>query len=356
MSSTWVSGYRAGAFQTSSGFAYVTFHETCESNVFPRTPRWGAHQIDTLDRLGGKLVEHAYCCDGGMVRGPHGRSIRAEHYIERTEDALRSATLLTGPLTLEFDTYLNCLPVDRLQTFDALAQRLGIAVEHESVDKPSSRGHIRKLDLDNPVHGDLLVQLAQSHSEVLAWRIFRYAPEQGQECCTKPWHAPRLAPKGAAVEASSAAEYLSQFRLVNLAGHYEGQGYTDHRTTVLADDGSIVSDDPLAWFCRNYMRQRNMAAFGASKPALATFRKWSKVVEMSYKIADLEIESVLTACKPDPYTLSRARDLASGGDPTSPFVIQDRNKAWSMMHLLHSGLTMKLPQLGVVRTATTSLF
>ncbi len=356
MSSTWVSGYRAGAFQTSSGFAYVTFHETCESNVYPRTPRWGAHQIDTLDRLGGRLVEHAYCCDGGMVRGPHGRSIRAEHYIERTEDALRSATLLTGPLTLEFDIYLNSLPVERLQSFDALSQRLGVAVEHESADKPSTRRHIRKLDLNNPVHGDLLVQFAQSYSEVLAWRIFRYAPEQGPECCVKPWHASRLEPKGAAVEANTAAEYLSQFRLVNLAGHYEGQGYTDHRTTVIADDGSIVSDDPLAWFCRTYMKQRNMAVFGASKPALATFRKWAKVVEMSYQIADLQIESVLTASKPDEYTLSRARDLANGGDPTSPFVIQDRNKAWSLMHLLQSGLTMKLPQLGVVRTATPALF
>ena len=356
MGSTYVSGYRAGAFQISSGFAYITFHETCESNVHPQVPHWSAHQMDTLDRLGGRLVEHAHCCDSGMTRGVGGRNIRAEHYIERTEDSLRSATLMTGPLTLEFDKYLTTIPVDLVQPFDELAQRLGANVEPGSAGERTWPEHTRTVNLGNPVHGDLLLQFAREHREALPWRIFRRVPPQGPATPVAPWHAPTLRPDRVAVEAAAAADYLSRYRLVELTFQAEGQSYSDQRTAVIADDGQIISVDPLAWFCSGYMKERNTAAFGASRPTLIAFRKWAKVVELSHPLAALQIESVLAVANPSDYVQSRARELAGGAEPTSPFAVQDRSKAWSLLHLVRDGLTMKLPQLGVTQAATPALF
>ncbi len=87
-------------------------------------------------------------------------------------------------------------------------------------------------------------------------------------------------------------------------------------------------------------------------PAYAT----NGMCATSHPLATLKIESVLTASNPSEYVQSRARELAGGAEPTSPFAVEDRSKAWSLLHLVRDGLTMKLPQLGLVQAATPALF
>lgn len=357
MGSTYLSGYRAGAFQTSSGFAYVSFNQSCESNVFPQNPHWSAHRLDTLSGMGGKIVEHAYCCDSGSTRGPRGRDIRAEHYVEQTEASIRQATLLTGPLNLVFGEYLSDVPGKLLDPFDDLTRRLNVSVVSEVHGARDWVRHIRTVQLGDPTHGDLLLQFSKDHIGIAyPWRMFRHVPPEGMPIAGANWQPAELRPDRIAIEAAAAASFLSKYRLIDLHWQGDGRDYLNKHATVIDAQGQILAVDPLAWFCGGYLKERNSTAFGASRPALLAYRRWVKTVESSHSLESLQIESVLNDSNVSDYILSRAQQLAGGADPTSPFVVEDKQTAWSLLHLVRDGLVIKLPQLGLAQAETAALF
>ena len=91
MSSTYVSGFYAAALRRANGYAYVMFFETCESNVFPRTPRWRPQYVGSLPEILSQIVEYVDCCDDGLTKGARGRPISSTAFVRRCEDALHAA-------------------------------------------------------------------------------------------------------------------------------------------------------------------------------------------------------------------------------------------------------------------------
>lgn len=90
MSSTWISGYRAAAcVDDETGETYFLLsEETCESNVFPRTPRWSARFFGTASSCMASIVTWSSACEGGSLKGGHGRDISPSTYITRWREAL----------------------------------------------------------------------------------------------------------------------------------------------------------------------------------------------------------------------------------------------------------------------------
>ena len=129
MSSTYVSGFYAAALRRASGYAYVMYFETCESNVVPRTPRWRPQYVGSLPEVLSQIVEYVDCCDDGMTKGTRGRPISSTTFVRRCEEALSSANLVTEQrVTLEFGRGFRAIAPEKLAAFDAAAQRAGITI------------------------------------------------------------------------------------------------------------------------------------------------------------------------------------------------------------------------------------
>lgn len=123
------------------------FFETCESNCFPQTPRWRPQYVGALPEVLTQLVEHVDCCDGGMTKGPRGRSIRSETFVLRCEEALAAANLFHDRLSLEFGKYGRSIAPEKLAEFDAAAQRAGITIPYA---RDGEQNAIRTVDLSDP--------------------------------------------------------------------------------------------------------------------------------------------------------------------------------------------------------------
>ena len=149
MSSTYVSGFHAAALRRASGYAYVMFFETCESNVFPRTPRWRPQYIGSLPEVLSQIVEYVDCCDGGMTKGARGRPISSNTFVRRCEQALSIANLVTDQrVTLEFGPAFRAIAPEKLAAFDAAAQDAGNLIHFAREGDPQGgTPAIRTVDL-----------------------------------------------------------------------------------------------------------------------------------------------------------------------------------------------------------------
>ncbi|MBI2770514.1 MAG: hypothetical protein HYX47_12885 [Burkholderiales bacterium] len=357
MSSTYISGYRAVAFRTLAGFAYCLFNETAESNLHPRTPHWSAHLLGSLGDLGGRLVQHAYCCDDGSVRGPHGREIRAEHYIKRSEDAIRAAALIEYPVALCFGKYLHDIPSELCEVFDGMAAQLGVHPACSTSGAEANGRQVRELDLRDPAHGELIARFAAAHrGKAYPWRIFPHTPSP---CgVLGEWNVPDLQADLQRIEGNAARSYLSMFRLVELACPYDGQSYIDAKTAVIDQAGRICSTSPLQWFCAGYLKERNAATFGASAVCLREYRKWEKEDREKVAFQELAIEASLLDGQSD-YARRCATELA-GGDPSAKvFGVAQPQAAWQYLHMAGQQLDFRVQKMARAANAavtTTSLF
>lgn len=350
MSSTFVSGYRAAAFRTLGGFAYCLFNETAESNLHPRTPHWSAHLMGSLSDLGGRLVQFAYCCDDGSVRGPQGRHIRAEHYIKRSEDAIRAAVLIERPVALCFGKYLHDIPADLCGAFDAMAAELGIVAASSTSGSDAGARQVRDLDLSNPAHGELIVRFASAHrGRALPWRIFPHTPAAGG-CERGPWSVPDLSPAQHRDEGNAARSYLAQYRLVDLACPYEGQSYVDAKTAVIDQGGRICSSAPLQWFCAGYLKDRNSEVFGASAVSLREFRRWEKEDREKVDFPALNIEASLLDGQSE-YARRCATELAGGELRADVFGVARPQAAWQYLHMAGQQIDFRVQKMARTEAA-----
>lgn len=350
MSSTYVSGYRAWAFPTLSGFAYCLFNETAESNLHPRVPHWSAHQMGTLQDLGGRIVQYAYCCDDGSTRGPGGRPIRAEHYIKRSEEALRAAVLMEGNVAICFGKYLRDVPAELCEEFDRMAVELGVSPSSSTSGSGSDGRQVRELDLRLPSHGELIVRFEAAHrGKAYPWRIFAHCPGAGGP--QGPWNVPEPHAAKLATEVAMARAHLEQFRLVEFDCAVEEQSYADAKIAVIDKDGRICSCSPLAWFCAGYLKERNSTVLGASASCLREFRKWEQEERESFSFKDLSIEAALLDEQSD-YARRCASELAGGAQPAGSFEVAEPQAAWQYLHMAGSQLDFRVQRMARAPAAT----
>ncbi|HDS1721738.1 hypothetical protein NPS53_09510 [Pseudomonas putida] len=82
MGNTISTGKLVGAFQGTDGEAvYVMFERTCESNVYPRRPRWNAQTIGGIQAVMRRIFLSASSCAAGSLVGAGNRGITPESYI-----------------------------------------------------------------------------------------------------------------------------------------------------------------------------------------------------------------------------------------------------------------------------------
>lgn len=340
MSSTYVSGYAALAFKVASGYAYVAFHETCESNCFPQVPRWSAHYIGTLAQIGASTVEYVYCCDSGMTRGARGRSIKAETFIERAENAVREAPLFSSSIEIRFGADYRAVKSELLGTFDALAHQLGVLVQSPSQNT-------RRLDLVDPEAGELLLQFSRL-PDVYPGQLFsrdevRTVGDRRQE---KPWGTSRLTRLELAAEREAAKSFLDKYRLVKLM-FGDGGGYWDSQQAVFDLRGNYVTGSPMQWFCGGYLKERNSQRFGASLPMLSAFRAWEKqealTTDMRSTPSDVRL---LNPEATDEYVLKPARKLAGDQPLGGWFRVRDVDALRDVAHgMLEHNFALSVPAL-----------
>ena len=345
MGSTYVSGYSASAFRVREGYAFVTQEETCESNVHPQYPTWSPRSIGTASELAGRIVQHAYCCDGGMTRGPRGRWIRAEHFIECSEAAIRSADLLDWQITITFGHYLYDVPIGLLQPFEQLALACGVT-DIASKDLVGSDGRCtRTLDLKNPLHGEVLLQFNRKHPrEALAWRLFTCLPRTHSICAEgQPWAAFFPNEQDLRREAAAARDYLSAYRIVKL---HSGRRPSEAHEAVVDVAGHLVSSAPLAWFCGDYLKRRNEACPGSSKRVLAAFRSWERQQDCSADISTMPaVARLLNPTGAENYVRRVAEELAGDQPVDEAFEVRDRDVLLCRLDCAARHFTVLLPSL-----------
>ncbi|KAF0255676.1 hypothetical protein [Pseudomonas putida] len=82
MGNTISTGKLVGAFNGTNGEAvYVMFEQTCESNVYPRRPKWNAQMIGCIQSVMRRIFLSASSCEAGSLVGASNRPITPEGYI-----------------------------------------------------------------------------------------------------------------------------------------------------------------------------------------------------------------------------------------------------------------------------------
>lgn len=292
MSSTYVSNYYSAALRGTSGYAYVMFYETCESNVCPRTPRWRAQYFGPLPQVLSEVVEYVDCCDGGMTKGAGGRAIRAETFLRRTEGALLAADLVTDRITLEFGEHLRAIPIADLAAFDEAAQGAGITI-HFTRDGEACGAKFasRTIDLGDPATVDMLLAFRRE-ANVAVWQIFNMrdmarlpVPVAGAwtpaSCTTKEY-----------VQATAQAmEHLARHRLIKMRCPWPGSDYVREEFLVLDEQQRALTSSPLRWFCQGFLGEGRCTKLGESSAALKAFRGWMTAATISLDAPSCEVEA-----------------------------------------------------------------
>lgn len=329
MSSTYVSGYRAHAFATSTGYGYVMQFETCESNVCPRVPRWRANYVADLPATLAWISEYAYCCDDGMTRGARGVALRGETFIERSEQALQQAKLLTGPVVLTFGPSFSEISEKVLPVFEHLVAETRAAVRH--IERPGCRAAF-ELDMVSPRTGDLFLALSTHVHASSMWRDKHPDTKDGPGA----WQPTPLQPTQRAEARAAAAAFLDGYRFVRLRGQPEQ--YTTEVTTSLVTNlaGEVMSDSPMSWFCDAFLQQVARRGIGVSLVALTEFRRRMKSSEV-FQAKALESTARLKAgasaeCQHVFLEATGARSVAA----------IDALKAWSLRNRIFGDLQMQL--------------
>lgn len=316
MSSTYVSDYYAAALRRTSGYAYVMFCETCESNVFPRTPHWSAHHVGTLPEVLSRNVEYVDCCEGGMTKGARGQPIRPETFVRRSEEALAMANVITGNLTLEFGKSLYSIPLETLAKFDEAAQRAGITIEcARECEQYGSKCAYRTLDVGDPTTVDVLLEFLRD-ADLPPWRIFNMTPMP-----SLPKHGawtPATATDKEYASAKNAAQlYLARHRILKIRNPWPGSSYVQEEKFVLDEQQRVVSGNPMRWFCQDYLGEGRLTMLGQSLAALKAFRSWEDTQTTTVDASACEVEATTTGAS-DQKAAELAEKLTNGGSRSMP--------------------------------------
>ena len=327
MSSTYVSGFFAAALRRASGYAYVMYFETCESNVTPRTPRWRPQYVGSLPEVLSQIVEYVDCCDDGMTKGTRGRPISSTTFVRRCEEALSSANLVTEQrVTLEFGRGFRAIAPVKLAAFDIAAQRAGITIHFtRNGDEQTSTPAIRTVDLGDPTTVDVILAF-QREAEVPAWQIFDMStlarlPGHGD------WTPPAATPKELAAASDAARDFLSAHRVINMRCPWPGSSYVQEEYLVLDAEHQVVGANPLRWFCQDFLGDGRCKKLGESLAALKVFRSWMGAGTVAMDAATCEVVATATgdaggeeaAALAEKLTEGRSRSLPARGPAAAVF-------------------------------------
>jgi hypothetical protein len=317
MSSTYVSGFHAAALRRASGYAYVMFFETCESNVFPRTPRWRPQYVGSLPEVLSQIVEYVDCCDGGMTKGARGRPISSNTFVRRCEQALSVANLVTDQrVTLEFGRAFGAIAPDRLAAFDAAAQAAGIVIHFAREDDPQGvTPAIRTVDLGDPATVEVVLAFQREH-QVPLWQIFEMGrsarlPGHGD------WTPPAATPSELDRVSEAARQHLGTHRVVKLRCPWPERTYVQEEYLVLDARHQILSADPLRWFCQGFLGDGRCKKLAESSAALKAFRAWMAAATVVMDAATCEVVATATGAS-DEAAADLAEKLTDGRSHSLP--------------------------------------
>lgn len=325
MSSTYVSDFYAAALRRTSGFAYVMLFETCESNVFPRTPHWSAQYVGSLPEVLSRIVEYVDCCEDGMTKGARGQPIRPETFVRRSEEALCIANLFTGKPTLEFGKSLYSIPLEKVAELDASAQRAGIAVAvaHEGEHYGSKR-EFRILDLSEPAAVDVLLEF-QRDADVPPWRIFDKTRLPSLRA-SGDWTPAAATHEDFARAKHAAHEHLARHRVIKMRHPWPGSSYVQQESLVLGDQQQVLSSNPMRWFCQDHLGEGRLTMLGQSLAAFRAFRNWMDASTTAVDASACEVEATSTGASEteaaelaEKLTQGRSRHLPARGPAAAVF-------------------------------------
>lgn len=161
MSSTWSYARRVGAFRTPTQTLYCMFESTCESNVFPRTPKESCIAIGTFEELVPYIMLGMSSCIGGMLCGPHGRSLTPMGYWNAWMRAFKKPLEMhERDITLRIGRWRSPLPVD---TSDPLEMQNSVKLAVGALRK-----HGRREDAEQVLQGKELILCMHKHGDILA--------------------------------------------------------------------------------------------------------------------------------------------------------------------------------------------
>lgn len=317
MSSTYVSNFYAAALRRTRGYAYVMYFETCESNVFPRTPRWRAQYVGSLPEVLGQLVEYVDCCDGGLTKGVHGRPISSTSFVRRCEEALSAANLITEHrVTLEFGRGFRAIAPEKLPEFDAAAHRAGITIHFaREGDERSSTPAIRTVDLGDPATVDVVLAL-QREANVSPWQIFDM-PHMARLPSHGDWTPAAATPKDLALATAAARQHLDAHRVIRISCRWPGSTYVQEEHLVLDAQQQVVSANPLRWYCQEFLSQGRLTRLGESLASLRAFRAWMDAATIAVNATDCEVVATATGAS-DEAAATLAEKLTEGRARTLP--------------------------------------
>lgn len=291
MSSTYVSNFYAAALRRASGYAYVMYFETCESNVTPRTPRWRPQYVGSLPEVLSQIVEYVDCCDDGLTKGARGRPISSATFVRRCEEALSEANLVTEQrVTLEFGRGFRAIAPDKLAAFDAAAQRAGITIHFaRNGDEQTSTPAIRTVDLGDPATVDVVLAF-QREAQVPLWQMFDMS-----HMARLPGHGDWTPAQASSSELDRAGEaarqHLGTHRVVKMRCPWPASSYVQEEHLVLDAQHQVLSANPLRWFCQDYLGEGRCTKLGESSAALKAFRSWMTAATISVDAPSCEVEA-----------------------------------------------------------------
>lgn len=317
MSSTYVSNFYAAALRRASGYAYVMYFETCESNVSPRTPRWRPQYVGSLPEVLSQIVEYVDCCDDGLTKGARGRPISSATFVRRCEEALSEANLVTEQrITLEFGRGFRSIAPEKLAAFDAAAQRAGITIHFTRPgDEQTSTPAIRTVDLGDPATVDVVLAF-QREAGVPLWQIFDMShmarlPGHGD------WTPAQATPSELDRAGEAARQHLGTYRVVKMRCPWPGSNYVQEEHLVLDAQHQVLSANPLRWFCHGFLADGRCTKLGESLAALKAFRSWTNAATLAIDASACEVVATATG-EFDEAAASIAAKLTEGRSNSLP--------------------------------------
>lgn len=317
MSSTYVSNFYAAALRRASGYAYVMYFETCESNVVPRTPRWRPQYVGSLPEVLSQVVEYVDCCDDGLTKGARGRPISSSAFVRRCEEALSEANLVTEQrMSLEFGRGFRAIAPDKLAVFDAAAQGAGITIHFaRNGDEQTSTPAIRTVDLGDPATVDVVLAF-QREANVPLWQIFEMShmarlPGHGD------WTPPAATPRDLDSTSEAARQHLSAHRVVKMRCPWPGSSYVQEEHLVLDAQHQVLSANPLRWFCQGFLSEGRCTRLGESLAAFRAFRAWMTAATVAMDATACEVVATATGAS-DEAAAALAEKLTEGRSRSLP--------------------------------------
>lgn len=278
MSSTYYSGVRAALVETTTGFGYVLFAQTCESNCFPPQIRWSARTAGTLEEVSRWIASHLEQVDDGLVRGADGHPMKAESWLSMWHYALRDAVPVEAACDIAFGDGHYANPAMLREAFDRLCAKYGVQAAIRDANTVSLRP-------DSPAAGSVLMDFMGARYDsgqgdtqpitVYPWRIFRHVPAvPGTPLppVLAGGQVPVLTASQAEQEATAAHEFLAQHQLRKEPSASGWNRWLVFKGDVLVCEATY---DPLSWFSRDYLTVCNARLAGAAEPALKAYRAWA---------------------------------------------------------------------------------